>query len=911
MKASLLILTLIALPVFGQTKFAHLPDRPSSGLSFAPVVTYSAGGADTNSVAVADVNGDGRPDIVVANFCAGVGGNCGAGSVGVLLSNGNGTFQPVSVYGSGGYQPSTVIIADVNGDGRPDLVVANSCVSATNCSGSGTAGSVGILLGNGDGTFQAAIAYDSGGNDAWDVAVADVNGDGKADIVVANRCPDENCGGNGDGVVSVLFGHGDGTFESAVPYDAGGLFTFSVAVADVNNDGRPDIIVADSFASYGNEASVVGVLLGNGDGTFQQAATYLSGGGSADSVAVTDVNGDGFPDLIVANCGSNGDNGCDGFGTAGVLLNNGDGTFQSAKTYSSGYASSVAVGDVNGDGRPDLILADICEDEACDSGVNVLLGNGDGTFQAATSYGSGGRGSDSVAVADINGDHKPDIAVSNASACGACTNGSVGVLINTTTFSPNLATLANFDGANGANPFASLVQGLNGDLYGTAEFAGANCTPEQGCGTVFEVAPDGLLVTLYSFCQRANCEDGAGPRAALVETIDGTFYGTTENNGAHGKGVVFKITPTGTFTTLYNFCQQRGCVDGANPVAGLVQGAGNFYGTTRYGGANNYGEVFEISIDSFTVLHSFCSQPDCSDGAYPDGPLVRATNGNFYGITRAGGISGCNLGGGCGTVFKISPAGAFQLLYSFCAQLNCTDGANPEDGLLEATDGNLYGTTEYGGSGSECGAGACGTIFKITLDGKLTTLYNFCLQVGCPDGAFPYAGLVEGTDGNLYGTTSYGGASLYDGTIFRVTKNGKLTTLYSFCSEPNCSDGSQPLGGLVQDTDGMFYGTTYAGGVASCTATNGCGTVFSLDVGLSPFVAFVRNAGSVGETGPILGQGLAGATNVMLNGVPANFTVVSDTYIRATVPPGATTGYVTVSTPTRVLTSNVPFHVIR
>ncbi|HTZ98378.1 MAG TPA: choice-of-anchor tandem repeat GloVer-containing protein [Terriglobales bacterium] len=892
MKRLLLFLIVVCLQAFAQLGRPPLHHYPNSGASFAPAVAYDSG-AEAVGVAIADINGDGKADLLVANC----GASCNAdGNVGVLLGNGDGTFQPVVNYSSGGIGTRTVVPADVNGDGKIDLVVSNECAD-TACE----YGSVGILLGNGDGTFQTVVTYSSGGYAAFFVAVADLNHDGKPDLVVANNCTNR---GNCDGTIGVLLGNGDGTFQPAITYSSAGYNAESLMIADVNNDGKPDVVVGNTCADSTCENGSVGILLGNGNGTFEMAVAYGSGGHGTLSVAVADLNADGNPDIAVA------DEGTASNGLVGVLLGNGDGTFQTAVNYDSGgqTAYSVAIADVNGDGKPDLVAANYGS-----SSVGVLLGNGDGTFQAAVSYGSGAQSDVYVAVSDLNGDGKPDIAVANECASSGCTEGALGVLLNTTTLSPNLTTLANFDGANGANPFANLVQGLDGNLYGTAEFGGANCTPEQGCGTVFSITPTGTLTVLYSFCQQVNCDDGASPRAPLVETINGNFYGTTENNGTRDQGVIFRITPTGTFTTLYNFCQQRGCADGANPVAGLVQSNGNLYGTTRYGGASNYGEVFEISPTKLTVLYSFCSQPNCSDGAYPDGTLVKASNGNFYGITRAGGISGCNTGGGCGTVFEITPAGRLRTLYRFCSQTNCSDGSNPEDGLLQATDGSLYGTTEFGGNGFECGAGGCGTIFKMTPGGQLTTLYSFCIEVGCPDGDYPYAGLVEGTDGNLYGATSDGGANCTPlggcGTIFNLTIAGQLTTLYSFCSQPNCSDGGQPLGGLIQDTNGVFYGTTYFGGAASC-AVNGCGTVFSLDMGLGPFVTFVRNAGKVGESGPILGQGFAGTYSVRLNGVPANFTVVSDTLIKATVPQGATTGYVTVTTPTGVLTSNVPFHVI-
>jgi uncharacterized membrane protein len=401
---------------------------------FLPAVTYVAGKGGlyngTSSVAVADVNGDGKPDLLVANACINStpDGTCTAdGSVGVLLGNGDGTFQAVVLYDSGGQAAQSVAVADVNGDGRLDLLVTNLFSST-----------VGVLLGNGDGTFRSAVTYDSGGVNPFSVAVGDVNGDGKPDLVVAN---------SNTATVGVLLGNGNGTFQSAMIY---GPLTFgarSVAVADVNGDGKPDLVVGSGFFT-------VQVLLGNGDGTFQSGASYNSGGFGALSVAIVDVSGDGKPDLVVANCAPNASNGCGGTsanGVVGVLLGNGDGTFQSVITYDSGGKddASVAVADVNGDGKPDALVAHGCDASGdCGNGtVGVLLGNGDGTFESAVTYNSGGLlggGATSVAVADVNEDGKPDLLVANSCASTICTNGTVGVLLNNAPFdkTPPVITLS-------------------------------------------------------------------------------------------------------------------------------------------------------------------------------------------------------------------------------------------------------------------------------------------------------------------------------------------------------------------------------------------------------------------------------------------------------------------------------------
>jgi uncharacterized repeat protein (TIGR03803 family) len=413
------------------------------------------------------------------------------------------------------------------------------------------------------------------------------------------------------------------------------------------------------------------------------------------------------------------------------------------------------------------------------------------------------------------------------------------------------------------------------------------------CATTAIELPAQTFATLHSF----DGTDGALPPAGLIQATDGNFYGTTGIAGANSDGTVFKITPSGTLTTLYNFCSQSGCADGQNPSAGLIQATdGNFYGTTSGGGVNLQGTIFRITASgALTTLYSFCSQSGCTDGSMPQAGLVQATNGNFYGTTYGGG--GAN---GRGTVFKITPGGTLTTLYSFCPQSGCPDGGSPQAGLIQATNGSFYGTTFAGG------AHDLGTVFKITPGGNLTTLYSFC-SVGypdCADGDLPrFGSLVQATNGDLYGTAPSGGAQIYYGTIFKITPGGTLTTLYSFCPQSGCPDGDDPRGTLVQDTNGNLYGTTFAGGA------NGVGTVFSLSVGLGPFVETQTTSGKVGAAVKILGTNLTGATSVTFNGTAATFHVVSSSEITTTVPMGASTGKVKVVTPHGTLTSNVSFRV--
>ena len=398
-------------------------DSQASGLSFATAIAYKTGGNGANAIAIADVNGDGKPDLVVMNWCAYSSCTVPGNNIGVLLGKGDGTFQTAVVYASGGLYADSVVVADVNGDGKPDLVVAN-CGAGNNTHCVGASGNVGVLLGNGDGTFQPVVNYALGGYGSTSVAVADLRGDGKLDLVVAGDCAVGGC-------VGVLLGNGDGTFKPVVTYNSGGISALAVAAGDVNGDSKPDLVVANQCVDSTCTSSNVGVLLGNGDGTFQAVVNYGSGGLFSDSVAIADVNGDHKPDLIVANSfGSPA-----GLGNVGVLLGNGDGTFQTAVPYASGAfgAASVAVADVNGDGKPDLVVANCASGNNCvgTGNVGVLLGNGDGTFQTAVTYGGGGNAPFGVAVADMNGDGKPDIVAATcvSNVCGAGI-GIAGVLIN-------------------------------------------------------------------------------------------------------------------------------------------------------------------------------------------------------------------------------------------------------------------------------------------------------------------------------------------------------------------------------------------------------------------------------------------------------------------------------------------------
>jgi uncharacterized repeat protein (TIGR03803 family) len=655
---------------------------PAPGLSFAPAVTYGSGGNAAYSVTVADVNGDGRPDIVVG-ICVST--NCDTGIVGVLLGSGDGTFQAAVTYSSGGFGPSSVTVADVNGDGSPDIVVANRCVSSSNCFN----GIVGVLLGNGDGTFQAAVTYSSEGCDALSVTVADVNGDGRPDIVVANYCvSSSNCA---NGIVGVLLGNGDGTFQAAVTYSSGGGFgALSVTVADVNGDGRPDIVAGNECASSANCANgTVGVLLGNGDGTFQAAVAYSSGGFDALSVTVADVNGDGRPDIVVANyCVS-----------------------------SSNCANGI---------------------------VGVLLGNGDGTFQPAVNYSSGEGGERSVAVADLNADGRPDVLVASGSV--------VGVLLNLTPYltTKTLTSSANPAGPNQSVTYTATVTNSQGKAVtgrvtfkdGGKNIATVNLKKNEAAYTIScKTTGTHSITATYS----GDANDAGSTSGILKEFIENLPVPTTTKVTTSGSPVFVNppVTFTATITSRYGAIpngETATFYDGATKIGtGIISASVATFTTSSltvkthtirvaYGGDPTFksssGTVQQIvwATPVSTTLYAFKGFPDARD---PGASLVQDAAGNLYGTSYEGGTSDY------GTAFKIATNGNESLLHSF---IFFFDGASPMAGLIFDSAGNLYGTAYVGGTYG------LGSVFKIDTTGTLTLLHS-CL--GPPDCEHIDSGLVQ------------------------------------------------------------------------------------------------------------------------------------------------------------------------
>ncbi|HEX4077387.1 MAG TPA: choice-of-anchor tandem repeat GloVer-containing protein [Rhizomicrobium sp.] len=362
-------------------------------------------------------------------------------------------------------------------------------------------------------------------------------------------------------------------------------------------------------------------------------------------------------------------------------------------------------------------------------------------------------------------------------------------------------------GTDGQLPLVGLID-VKGTLYGTTLAGG---TVGSGEGTVFSVnAKTGAETVLHSF---GSGTDGYNPDASLIK-VKGALYGTTEFGGTNGSGTVFSIDPaTGAETVVYSFCSQQNCTDGDWPNAPMIHVKDMLYGTTYFGGTSGDGTLFSLDLKTGaeTVLYSFCSQQNCADGENPWGGLIDV-NGTLYGTTFTGGANNCS-GRGCGTVFSLDPSsGAETVLYSFAGG---TDGAQPEAAPLDV-DGTLYGTTVAGGTYQS----GLGTVYSLNLTtGAEAVLHQFG---GTNDGISPNSRLID-VKGKLYSTTVGGGNSNHAGTVFSIDPTtGAEAVIYDFCSQQNCTDGEYPQGGVI-NKGAELYGTTQVGG-----SYNNYGTVFAL-----------------------------------------------------------------------------------
>jgi len=433
-----------------------------------------------------------------------------------------------------------------------------------------------------------------------------------------------------------------------------------------------------------------------------------------------------------------------------------------------------------------------------------------------------------------------------------------------------------------SNPASRVVtQGREGDMYFTAQNGGSFY------GSLFKVSPAGA----------ADIVNDIGYFVVSGATLgtDGNYYGTNQDGGPGGGcgfsgcGQIFKVTPAGVETIVYNF---TGLGDGSGPQAAPIQATnGVFYGTTPAGGANGASTAYSVTSNgTFKTLHTFAE----SEGQQVQAELVQGTDGNFYGTAVNGGANGL------GSVFKMTPAGAVTVLHSFAG----SDGQNPCCGLVQDSNGIFYGSTAGGG-----GEGIAGVIFSITSAGVYTVLHSIDPAAG--DGTGPGSTLTLGSDGKLYGVTA-SGTSGVSGTLFNITTSGSFTTLYTFCASGGfCTDGYGPSSPVKQNTNGMFYGVTSNGGDAGCSSQGlGCGTVYSLNMKLKPFISLVSTSGKEGANIGILGQGFTASSVVSFGGVQATvFSRSGSTFLLATVPVDALTGTVTVTTGETTLATVQPFRV--
>ena len=487
-------------------------------------------------------------------------------------------------------------------------------------------------------------------------------------------------------------------------------------------------------------------------------------------------------------------------------------------------------------------------------------------------------------------------------------------------FHYNANTTSNYP--DGESPQAELIQGADGNYYTTTFAGGSGACPDDvqgltpGCGAVVKITPAGVFSVLYSFpfdSSNNTTPNGMFPVAGLLQGPDGNFYGVASGGGSSstdfcqpgpeifGCGTIFKLTPSGKLTLLYSFCGGYGCgsypPDGADPRGRLAIGPdGNLYGTTQqggeYNGFYNSGTIFRISLSGagYQIMHTFSGCCGTGDGESPAAGLTLASDGNFYGTTQFGGTSGN------GTIFKMNLAGAVTILHSFGP--DDPNGAEPLGALIQASDGNLYGTCYSGGASNG------GTVFRISTSGSFTKIYDFTTA---SIGTHPTAGVIQASDGNLYGVTPSGGAGL--GSIYQLTLGGVATLEASFGGPA----GYYPDGALVQGSDGNLYVTTPSGGGSNSNGVPDEGTIDVFDVSLPApkpgILGFLPSSGKVGAKVTIGIGPYIGATAVKFNGTSTAFKVTGSEFITTTVPAGATSGPITVTTPGGTATSKKNFTV--
>ena len=432
--------------------------------------------------------------------------------------------------------------------------------------------------------------------------------------------------------------------------------------------------------------------------------------------------------------------------------------------------------------------------------------------------------------------------------------------------------LYSFDPVNngifGPFPPSLMTQGPDGNLYGTTDSGGANSR-----GGIFVVTPSGSETQIHDFTS----PDGAHCNLGLTLGNDGSFYGACFDGGTNNEGELYKVTAGGVLTPLYSFTDLAG--DGAEPNAPPIQAAdGNFYGTTVAGGAHGDGTIYKMTPSgSVTIIHSFLYPPE---GGSPGSALVQGSDGNFYGTTEEG-----------GGVFQVTTAGKLTVIHA----LSVSEGELPLGALIQGSDGNFYGTSSLGGSAGD------GTIFKVSSAEKFTVLHNFDPTV---DGqGDPWAGLLQTSGGNYYGVSFRSGKPAQNqyGGIYTLTSKGVYSSLYLF----DGTVGANPASAIIQHTNGLLYGNAQNEGGFNV------GTIYSLDIGAMPFCKPIVPSGKIGTVVGILGQNFSSSSVVKFGGVTATaVSVIGPDFLTATVPTGALTGTITVTTGEVKLTSPQTFKVL-
>jgi uncharacterized repeat protein (TIGR03803 family) len=663
--------------------------------------------------------------------------------------------------------------------------------------------------------------------------------------------------------------NGEAPYSSLVP-GANGLFYGTTFEGGSANAG-----VIFEMASNG-AVNTLYTFTGGMDGAFPQAGLYLAndgnfygttveGGTSGTGSLFRLTSGGVFSSLYSFTALPQGGTNQDGANPGDSLVQASDGNLYGTAS-AGGANSSGTLFKINLSGSFQLVYAFSAvgtngeNSEGSDPEAALIQGTNGVLYGTAYAGGSNGFGTVfaySVAQSQMTSLHSFQKAVDGANPMAALVQGTNGSFYGTTsqggsetngtlfkiTSAGGFSFLHAFTGgSDGANPLAPLVQGTNGNFYGTC------ANSDSGFGTVFEATTSGTVSGLYAFTGE---NDGANPAAALVEAAGGGFFGTASSDGSNNLGAIFSITSAGVFTPVMSF---MGGGDGSNPQAPLVQGInGNFYGTSYQGGAAGDGVVFELTPEGvLTPLHSFTNG---QDGAFPASGLTLGTNGSLYGVTLIGGTEGT------GVLFNMTPQGMFTVLKPFTIE---DYGDRSLGGLVQGTNGDFYGTTSEGGN-PEISGYPVGTVFEWNPAGTVTVLYTFTNGY---DGAFPKAGLTLGVDGSFYGTTTWGGVPFITfpiptnfGTIFKVTPDGVLTPLHRFT---NGVDGGVPVCKLVQWAGGNFYGTASTGGA------NGHGTVFMItpEGSFTPLYSFTNgidgaapNAGLVeGSDGNLYGMAAGGGT---------------------------------------------------